>query len=309
MPFLPISNLPNGKPSVKIFFNGLIILRSPDGQTCFVETHRAPLYPHTLSVEVRTKVPGRPDVILLRHFGHLPGPDPGLSIRVESIAANPPAPVPSAMYKYVPSASFDPIHPTGNEQDEDFRWVVNLEASHFHGQPLTVDTTKSRPGGVMGGVIDGVIDSGVYYFYTAQLKKEQIEVVQGHTPKSPLASIATLIGAYLYLDDETEAVVTCRASGGDHVLRLERPDVAAGVSHEIYIDNSPLFEDPVQGGSHSELVEYYRVITGVPKDKRFNLTFPGVAPLAAGAALKGSAKFNLFGSVRIPCMSITLDGP
>jgi hypothetical protein len=281
-------------PPIRIFFHGLIVLSSPDGISCVGETHRVPGPPHTLSVEVRVKAPGQPDVILMRHFGNLPGTHPGLSIRVTNATSQP------AAYKYVPSPRFNPINPTGDEQDDDFRWVINLEGSNFHGRPLSVDTHKTRPG--------ILIEGGVCYFYTALLRQGSIGVTQGGANRPPLQGLAAIIGANLYLDNGSEAVVTCHAAGGDFVLPLGAP--GGGVSYEIYIDNSPLFEDASSGHTHSELKEYYGVIQGVPSGEQFNLVFPNLAPdlQREGGEVRGSLKFNNVGSARIPCQSITLDG-
>jgi hypothetical protein len=301
MPFRERTTLPTQNPSVKIFFHGLNILRSPDGLSCIVETHRVPRHPHTLSVEVRTKTPNEPDLILMRHFGHFPGDHPGLSISVNPVAGSP------ATFKYVPIASFDPERtPTTPTEKKDFRWVINLEADHFHGHTLTVDHEgKTRPG--------ILINSGVYYFYAAQLLMGPIGVVQGDTPKLNLAAMASIIGANLYLDDGSEAVITWRSGRDEFELPLAKPNVAAGVHYEIYIDNSPLFE-PVSGPRHSELVEYYRVIPGIPPGQQHNLVLTTLRATldgqqTEGADLRGSAKFDAFrGSARIPCQSITLDG-
>lgn len=301
MPFQSRTTLPAQNPSVKIYFHGLNILRSPDGQSCIVETHRMPRHPHTLSVEVRTKTPNEPDLILMRHFGHLSGAHPGLSISVDSITG------PAATYKYVPIESFDPtIAPSTPAAKKDFRWVINLEAEHFHGHTLPVDHEgKTRPG--------ILIQNGVYYFYAAQLMMGPITVRQGDTHKLDLAAMASIIGANLYLDDGSEALIRWRSGRDEFELPLGKPDIAAGAHYEIYIDNSPLFE-PASSASHSELVEYYQVIPGVPPGQQHNLEFPELKAALGGeralsASLRGSAKFDaIVGSGRIPCQSITLDG-
>jgi len=301
MTFQSTKTLPPQNPSVKIYFHGLNILRSPDGQSCFVEIHRIPRRPHTLSIEVRTKTPNEPDLILMRHFGHLSGNHSGLSISVDSIAG------PPATYKYVPIDSFDPTRaPSNSAEKQDFRWVINLEAEHFHGRKLTVDHEgKTRPG--------ILIQNGVYYFYAAQLFMGPITVKQGTTHKMELAAMASIIGANLYLDDGSNAVIKWRSGNDEFELPLGKPDIAAGAHYEIYIDNSPLFE-PASGVSHSELAEYYEVIPGVPPEQQHDLGFPAldaalVGQKASGASPSGSAKFDaILGSGRIPCQSITLDG-
>src|SRR2546423_680066 len=144
MPFRPIADRPMPpNPPIQIFFHGLIVLRSPNGTNWFAEPHYATDANnlHTLSVEVRMKEPGKPDMILLRHFDKLPGSDPGLTITV--VKEDGTTQVPPVANKYVPVSSFLPINPTGEEL-KDFRWTINLEA--LHGTPLQIKTAKTRPG-------------------------------------------------------------------------------------------------------------------------------------------------------------------
>lgn len=297
MPFQPIQSMLSN-PTIRIFFHGLIIVRSPDGVCCLAELHHDNDETHTLSVEVRAKTEGQADIVLMRHSGYLSGGDVGLSINVTKGTSDP------AAYKYVPTRSFDPRNPIHGERDDDFRWVINLESENFHGRELEVKTPKTRPG--------VRIENGVCYLYTARIKKGDIEVFQGYDPKWRLKGIASVVGANLYLDDEGEAVVTChRGDAGDFVLPIYKP-TDNRVSYEIYIDNSPLFEPPSAPASHSELKEYYKVLKekastdDIPEPEQFNLVF-----LNEGeeALQRGSSKYDtLFSSIRIPCMSTTLDG-
>src|SRR5215207_6950440 len=78
MPFTSVTKLP-GYPDVRIFFTGLLVIDpnpkeeaepNPFEDMCEVFVHRsAP--DHRLSIEVRRKRAGRPDVILMRHIGQL----------------------------------------------------------------------------------------------------------------------------------------------------------------------------------------------------------------------------------------------
>ena len=283
-----------GNPTIRIFFHGLIILHSPDGRSCLAEIHRVPGYGHTLSVEIRTKIPGKPDQVVMRHFGNLAGAQPGLSVRVEPTSTTP------AAYKYLPSSSFNPINLTGNEQDDDFRWIINLESSIFHGTGLSVDYSKTQPG--------VVIEGGVCYVYTALVRKGQVLVTQGGASRPPLQGLSAIVGANLYLDSGSGAVVTCHHSNDeDFVLRLEA--LGGGVSHEIYIENSPLFEDPTSGSTHSELREYYKVIPGILPEEQFNLEFPTPPQSVEQRKVDDPPpQVDLMASFRVPCQSITLDG-
>src|SRR5437660_6783900 len=71
MPFTTEPNLlPN--PDVRVFFTGLMLIRpSRDEKTGEVWVHRAAAE-HELTIEVREKKAGRPDLIKMRQVGPLP---------------------------------------------------------------------------------------------------------------------------------------------------------------------------------------------------------------------------------------------
>lgn len=285
--------MPAREPDLRIFFHGLLLLRGLDGKFCYVETHRQSPR-HVLSIETRTKTPQKPDVVHMRHFGQFASTDPDMTITITPPSSSP------VVYKFLPSPFFDPELPIG--QDNDFRWIINLEA--LHGKQLDIDTTKTRPGIIIGG--------GVYYFYTAQRMVETIRLKQNGTIKKSLKAVASIIGANLYLDNaDQQIVMTWRGNGQLNTLRLNKPQ--APVSHEIYINNSPLYEDPLLGISHSELAEYYSVISNVTEGEQFELEYPAqLLDSTSRAKLVesqgGSAKFtSLFGSPSIPCQSVVLD--
>jgi hypothetical protein len=281
---MPFQATPSGQslppnPDVRIFFQGLLILRaSDDSKLCVVENHLRPSFPHTLSIEVRAKVAQEPDVILMRHFGPLEAP--GLVINGGYDTAS------SVVYKHQPS-SFD--NPLGVGAPDDFRWIVNLEGRLFHKRPLSVDTTGTRPG--------ITVENGIYYFYTARKKTGRITRTGGGEPDLDLTGIASTVGANLSIG--ANPVVLTWHKGTNHMLELDR---VAGTSYEIYIDNSPLFLDlEDEATHHSELNEYYDVLPGV--GTRFDLDFHPVS-------LVGSAKFNTIRSTpNIPCQSIVLETP
>jgi hypothetical protein len=56
--------------------------------------------------------------------------------------------------------------------------------------------------------------------------------------------------------------------GVPRTLELERKE---GSSHEIYILNDPLFVDTQAGEAHDELREYYKILTSIPPEERFEL--------------------------------------
>src|SRR5947209_991329 len=124
-------------PPVKIFFDGLVVLRSPSDTTNWNAEILRGVANHTLSIEVRMKEPDRPDVILFRHFGVLPPNRPDLNITAVDKSGKT---IPAHAFKFIPS-------PQSQEQDKDFSLVLNLGDSRFniHPLPLTVDTTQTRP--------------------------------------------------------------------------------------------------------------------------------------------------------------------
>src|SRR5689334_262489 len=77
MPFSQASDLPPN-PDLRIFFSGLMLIQ-PDANasTCEVFVNRsAP--DHTLTIEVRERQTGRPDLIKMRHVGPLSFAEPPL---------------------------------------------------------------------------------------------------------------------------------------------------------------------------------------------------------------------------------------
>ncbi|HEX8173498.1 MAG TPA: hypothetical protein VF543_00095 [Pyrinomonadaceae bacterium] len=285
--------LPTEEPDLRIFFHGLLLLRGADeAKFCLVEVHREPQYRHVLSIEARTKTPGEPDVVHMRTLDKLQGE---FTIQATPSVANP------VVYKFQPSLAFDAV--LGNGHAKDFRWIINLE--QLHEKPLTVDHTKTRPGIVIAG--------GVYYFYAAQRKLGPVELKQNGVTKKTLSAVASIIGANLYLARGQEIILTWRDNGKDNRLPLKKPQT--GSSHEIYINNSPLFEEQTMGGSHSELKEYYGVLPDVPTEEQFNLEYPfqSLDPDSKNmliASQGGSLKFESVTSTpTIPCQSVVLDPP
>jgi DNA-binding ferritin-like protein len=87
--------------------------------------------------------------------------------------------------------------------------------------------------------------------------------------------------------------------GAERALTLTQ---SAGVRHEIYIENTPLYDwqtDELE--RHEELAEYYKLIAGIEEENRFTLT-PVRPEEVAG-------NDGDFGTPDIPCQVIRLDGP
>jgi hypothetical protein len=316
MPFqstAPGDPLPPNSP-VKIFFHGLLILRaSSEKDFCLVETLRNVTNPtHTLSVEVRTKAPNKPDVIHMRHFGPLGALDPqdpqGPGLKIEVLGTTPPAQV----FKHQPSGC-DPVLGTG--QATDFRWILDLQKLHSS-QTLSVDPARTRP------FIS--IMNGIYHFHTADRKTGGVELMQGGQRKTTWVAMASIVGADISIPNDGKLVMNWNDGQSGHELKLDRP--TGGVSHEIYIDNSPLYLNPAQGVRHGELEKYYEVITPqIPESERFSLNFLTDTNPVEGQADKtdtdtmkgrtggfdlteGSAKYDSRMTPRIPCQPIVLEG-
>jgi hypothetical protein len=297
MPFQIKTQLP--EPTIRIFFHGLMVLRAADDtESCTVEIHRNANFEHVFSVEVRVKIEGKPDIILMRHFRNLQGTHPGLTIEVS------PAPSAPIVYKFQPTEIFDPTQENGGDE-QDFRWITNLD--ELHDAALSVDVTQTRPG--------ILIKNGLYYFYAAARLVSPITITHGGKSQSQIAALASIVGANLFLEDECEAILTWDEGGSIQTLHLEKPQ-QAGISYEIYFDNSPLFAGQSGMPTHSEFPEYYEIVKSssgadIPLNQQFDLEIHNAIPARnAGAQFappRGSSKFDLLCCPRIPCQSIVLE--
>jgi hypothetical protein len=286
MPFQQVKNMPDGEPDVRIFFHGLLLLRSQDGEACEVGVHPNAAN-HTFSVEVRTKTAGKADVVHMRHFGDLKFRRPGVTIKVEGAARD-------AAFKFIPDKPFNIEE--GQGEPEDFRWVANLEGGHFHAKPLSTSVFDTQHTIELKG--------GEYYFHAARRTEAPISRTGGGKEPQIFGRLASVVGAKVYLSAEQALIMAWHDGSRECSLLLAKPE--AGTSHEIYINNSPLFEDPVLLLSpHDELDQYYKVIQSVGLVEQFSLKVNELPTRAR----EGSAKFDSArGSARIPCLSVVLDG-
>ena len=292
MPFTSQKDLP-ANPDVKIFFTGLMIIDpnpeldpAPNVNNCEVFVHRsAP--DHRLTVEVRRKRPGKPDIIMMRHAGQLEfaaqasdTPRFGMFIRV--------APNPAGVRRYDPP---DPnkVSPEGRE----FALAIDIESPQFHnGSAGRVDTLGGQPSILLNDAV----------FYTAvtsdelngdrkvTLRKNKEVVAEQFRP------FASIIGANIYLKGQNSSVIMkWREQGRDHLLEMKKPK--DGVSYEIYIANEPLFEDDESlFPRHEEFSEYYKILPDVARADQFVLDIPPAEP--------GEPR----GSTTTPCMTIVKGG-
>lgn len=291
MPFTSVTELPDN-PTVRIFFTGLMII-APDEEkpTCEVFVNRsAP--DHHLTIEVRRKTPGKPDEIMMRHVGPLSfigdgDPIHGLVIR-----------------KVAPGEKFVKVYEPGtpSTEGEGLSFAINLQGPEFHngnpdvGQdPVTELPRKLLDVDPLGGRPSLFLDDGV--FYTAAKTRPEFEITlkkEGIADK-PLPPIASLIGANMYLDDDTSSVTMAwRQQGKVQTLVLKR---APGISYEVYIMNDPLYEsdkitDVQTDPKHDEFREYYKILPGVPSSEQFRLAY------------KRPEEAVDRGSTRTPCMPV-----
>lgn len=249
MPFKTTDTLPEN-PAVTIFLSGLMIIQ-PDaqGQTCEVFVNRAAL-DHELSVEVREKRIGKPDVIWMRHFGpfdFLSSEEP--SFGLQFIAGSPKG---LGMYTGAP----------GPQGEETLELALDLASHQFHHDiSLEVDPKGGRPSIFFN---DGT-------FYTAEKTSEDltIKLKKGNAALPDLDSFANLIGVSISLKGEDRLAVRWRQMGLPQVLELGEPP--EGSSYEIYILNDPLYVDPQEAIKHDEFAEYYKILPSIPTNDQFAL--------------------------------------
>lgn len=325
MTFKPklLAEVPGGTPDVQIFFHGQLLLRSEDGVTCEVAVNPVATA-HVLTIEVRTKTAGSADLINMRHVGPLyfrqrEGVHEGMSIEVTN-----PVPASPAAWKCITLDSIN--YESGasepqNPPDADFRWILNLEGVNFHEKELEPPVFKSHH------VIR--LRNGEYFFRTAVRSNNDFVFRRTGGGKAPkdFRRIGAIASASVFLD--TNQSVVLRWQDGtqeeDRTLTLTK---AAGSTYEIYIENSPLYQDPTRDAdlpNRDELVEYYKVIPEIPPPVpgepparfKFVPTHPVNPNSAAGESATepdrtgsdaAAPSSGQRGSPSIPCQVITLDG-
>lgn len=268
MPFTSVTELPPD-PDVRIFFSGLLILDpnpdpnpEPGVNTCEVFVHRsAP--DHHLSIEVRRKRAGRPDIVMMRHLGPLAFIQPaagvtprfGMTIRVGD--------GPQGVRRYDPAGPQD-----ASPEGEGLGYAIDLEGPQFHnGSVGPVSTQGGRPSILFNDAV----------FYTAARTRDDLNVSlerNGAVVVPRLDPFASVIGANVYLgaDDENGVVVSWVQQGLHQTLQLLKQQ---GVSYEIYVVNEPLYEpDEPQLPRHDEFTEYYKILPGVSTADRFQMQVP-----------------------------------
>jgi hypothetical protein len=290
MPFTSVTDLP-ANPDVRIFFSGLLVLDpnpNPNlGQnvnTCEVFVHRsAP--DHQLTIELRRKQAGKPDIIMMRLVGPLAfGLTPPNAIPAHGMLIMV-SPDPQGVKRYDP---VDPQNPSS--EGEGFGLAIDLESADYHGGSVgPVDPLGGRPSIFLN---DGI-------FYTAaKVAPIPITLRRNNVDIRQLAPFAGLIGANIYLaDNDSSLNLLWRQQGQDIVLKLNKP--AEGISYELYIINEPLYEVDMPVTPHDEFQEYYKILPQVQTQDQFRLIIPlpqpGVPPHDRG-------------STTTPCMPVVKGG-
>lgn len=302
MPFTPRNDLP-ANPDVRIFFTGLMLIRArPDSQTCEVFVHRgAP--DHQLTIEVRQKQAGKPDLIKMRHGGPLPYALPTLPVPPPPTPAGPPIHGLVIQVQTAPKGvrAFNGVTPSTEGAALDNGTVINFQSTRFHdGHVADVDALGGRPSILLN---DAVFYTADKTDPTGKIELSRVGSPVG-TPPVPLLPIASLIGANIYLDNDDSVQVRWQSQGLPEVLELKKP--AAGISYEIYIINDPLFESTSSSVPvHDEFKEYYKILLATPTSPG---AMPDQFPLADQFRLKITPAGPLHkGSTTIPCMPGIID--
>jgi hypothetical protein len=285
---------PSIPPDVEIYFHGQLLLRSENGAICEVGINPIASN-HVLTVEVRRKQLNKPDLILMRHVGPLKfrratgggaAIEPGMIIEV----ANPVAPTQAAWSCEGPDVL---NYASGDGQyDKDFRWILNLEGNLFHDKDLTPSVF---------GTTDMIrLQNGEFFFRTAFRSPDRLKYERRSGGKAPLdfRKIGAIARASVFLAEHQNVLVTWNDGGpDDRVLTLTKSTM--GITYEIYIQHTPLFQQPGVVTGHDEIAQFYRIIPEVPGGDRF--TFGVVdAPLGPPPDT---------GSPDIPCQVLKLNGP
>lgn len=276
MPFEPHGKLePN--PSVRIFFTGLNILAPTADKTCQAFVHNSS-QGHRLMIETRRKRPGKPDVIMMRHFGPLaftaadPDHTHGFLISTAGLPAG---------QKGVKAYDGTETSTEGTKLFDSF-----VLSKIFDIPPGDVDE--------FGGLPSIFIDHGV--FYTARKVTVRARLLkQGGAKTKELTEVPTIIGANIYLNPQVPAQkvrLFWRQDAEEVHLDLKpSPDF----TYEIYIVNEPLFiPDTPAAPRHGEFAEYIKILPEVltRPDEHYELEFVEEPPER--------------GSNRTPCMSVLL---
>lgn len=285
MPFNTTQVFPSDDPGpdVQIFLHGLLMLRpGQNSQVCEVGVHRLSIQ-HRLSVEVRVRGTVPPDPPLLRLAGPLDSDGLTIGITTGDTVGD----ASRGVSKFV-TDNGELDHNNQNNDERDFRWSLDLQKLDPQQPPMLLRTSGISP---KIRIMDGL-------FYTARRTNPndiEVRLTNVGNPDTPLASVARIVGANIYLNDGEHLVLQWFGDGQTETLALPKKK-ALDRPALIYIDNSPaLMPDQPD---HSEFAEYFKVITNATEatrnfDVQFRLRGPDGVP---------------HGTDRAPCMVAVVGG-
>jgi hypothetical protein len=288
MPFKPEFTFPTALPLVKVFFNGLMIVKpNADGSECEAFVHKTALA-HELSIEIRLKQPNRPDQTVMRHLGPLEllaqtqsGKKHGFILTTNPIPNIPPSGV--RAYRGAATTTVDPIER-----------VVDVNLLH---------TGKTH---VLREVGEPNIFMNDALFYCAEKTVPGLEIelrnTEADTTVIPLGQISSILGANIYA---TSVNVAWREKGEVQGFPLTN-DIPTAAYYEVYINNDPPYVPlpPAGGQPHDELGEYYKLLPRVPRNEQLKLYFKKIPGQIPGTPVPAQDK----GSNRLPCMTVIDSG-
>jgi len=259
-----------------------------------------------LAVEVRLKRPDREvertipdhvDVISMRHVGPLDfrAPEEGMTV----------APVEGMTVEVVEESSTIAVwkcigdDPLDLEQgigrfEEDFRWILNFEGPNFHNQALHPNVFNTQH------MIH--FKNGEYFFRTAFRSPDRLLYTRHREGEDDalFRQIGAVARASVFLERGQSVVLKWTDGSEPRTLSLTRG--LPGITYEVYVHNTPLFQpDPQRPEDYTdfeELIHYYKVIPEIEQAQKFTLT-PSDSPLDNGQA----------GTPTIPCQVLRLDWP
>ena len=284
MPFKAIEKLPEEPPSVRILLTGQLILRPNEtSETCEVFVNRSAPN-HHLTVEVREKTAGQPDVILMRHYGPLGYLTEGSRVEGMEILRQP------ADETAEPVSKVEQYRGPATDYGEALDLAIDLSTKGFHGgKKLLIDHECARP--------SIMIRDGIFHTAAKTSKDIKAHLMFNERPIRELQAFASVIGANIHLNDGESLILSWREMAVPRTLALKKPP--QDVSYEIYIINDPLYDDPREARSHDELAEYYKVLPSINTSER----------LAVEVKVQSTAAALTRGSAKAPCMPVIVSGP
>jgi hypothetical protein len=260
----------SGSPEVTVLFTGLVILRFDKVRPrCEINLHRVSS-DHVPSITVTQKEIAKQSRILWKHYGHLPD-----ELWLDVVNMN---------RKIEVNKHGDTLDRTGTTsgQENDIRWVIDLESADFHDRPIAI-----RPDGVGFGMY---MTKGHFYTAAKTDPKFQVKRRDGGKPDAEFHRVASVIAADIVFEHADSALDLHWGRDAGYTLRLEKKP---NVTYEIVVDNSPALEAEARTSDdmHSELKRYYQVLSDVAPGERFDLVFDG--PI----------------SPDVPCMGLILGAP